>query len=161
MRQLLTVVTLAICMASCAKRVPEPAGLPPGVPHVSWIIMYGDRDNADAEFACQSTGPRECVLPVSRPEARVFSDVHLYFHGVGRETTYRGTFRLEFLNGGDATQHDFTVETIVRGDREISNHAVTGIVTSKPGRYTFRVTVDAMITGASTPIHEDVPVQVE
>lgn len=161
MKQMLTLVILAMGMASCGTRIPKPAGLPPGVPHVSWIIMHGDRENPDTEFACQSTGPRECVLPVSRPDARVFSDVHLYFHGVGRETTYRGTFRLEFLGDGDSTRRDFPVETVVRGDEKIANHAVTGIVTAKPGAYTFRLAIEASVAGGSTPIHEDVAVQVQ
>lgn len=155
MRGLLISAILAMAATGCMRRAPTPAGLPPGVPHVSWIIMHGDGDNPDAEFACQSTGPRECVLPASRPESRVFSDVHLYFHGAGRETTYLGSYRAEFFNA----PRDSPIRTTVRGEKEIANHSVVGIVTEKPGDYRLRLAMDAT-PGGSTPIREDVPVQV-
>ena len=151
----LVFVTLVAAMTGCAKRAPEPVGLAPGVPHVSWIIMHGDSDNPDAEFACQSTGPRECVLPASRPDARVLSDVHLYFHGAGRETTYLGSYRAEFFNA----PRDSPIRTTVRGEERIANHSVVGIVTERPGDYRLRLAMDATSAG-STPIREDVPVQV-
>ena len=161
MRLLITGLSLIVAAAGCVKRVPEPVGLPPGTPHVSWIIMHGDRDNPDAEFACQSTGPRECVLPASRTDARTFSDVHLYFHGAGRETTYLGTYRPEFFNDGDNSSHEFPIRTIVKGEEQIANHSLTGIVTARPGTYVLRLAVDAKTAAGSTPIREDVPVRVQ
>ena len=44
----------AVTSTTCAKRVPEPTNVAPGTPHVTWVLMCGDRDNADNEFACQS-----------------------------------------------------------------------------------------------------------
>jgi len=90
MRQLpLIVATAAVVLTSaCAKRVPEPVGVAPGTPHISWIIMSGDRDNPDQEFVCQSDPRNDCVVPVSRPDAQVFADVHFYYHGAGAETKY-------------------------------------------------------------------------
>jgi hypothetical protein len=161
MRRVFTLLALAISIASCAKHIPEPIGLPAGTPHISWIIMHGDRDNPDAEFACQSTGPRECVLPVSRPETRVFSDVHLYLHGAGPETSYLGTYRVEFFNDGDSSIRDFQIRTTVRGNEAIGNHSITGIVTAKPGRYLLSIAVDATTSTGSTAIHENIPVQVQ
>jgi hypothetical protein len=160
MRQLLACLALIVTIASCAKRIPEPVGVPRGVPHVSWIIMHGDRDNPDAEFACQSTGPRECVLPASRLETRVFTDIHLYFHGAGKETTYLGSYRPEFLNDGDDSHHEFPIRATVKGEEQIGNHSVTGIVTSKPGRYSLRLALDATTVAGSTSIQEEVLVQV-
>ena len=160
MRQLPLCLALTLTVASCAIRVPEPVGLPPGVPHISWIIMHGDRDNPDAEFACQSTGPRECVIPASRSDARVFSDVHLYFHGAGKETTYLGSYRPDFFNDGDSL-HEFPIRTTVKGNEQIANHSVTGIVTTKPGRYALHLAVDATTDGGSTPIREEVAVRVQ
>ena len=52
--------------------------------HMSWVIMHGDRNNPDVEFACQSTDPTDCVVPASRPDAVVFSDTHVYYHGASR-----------------------------------------------------------------------------
>ena len=155
MLRLLAYAVVVAAMSGCARGAPKPVGLPPGTPHVSWIIMHGDSDNPDAEFACQSTGPRECVLPASRPDARVLSDVHLYFHGAGRETTYLGSYRAEFFNA----PRDSPIRTTVRGEEQIVNHSVVGIVTETPGDYQLRLTMDATST-SSTPIREDVPVQV-
>jgi hypothetical protein len=122
--------------------------------------MHGDRDNPDAEFACQSTGPRECVLPASRSETRVFSNVHLYFHGAGKETTYVGSYRPEFLDSGDASPHEFPVRTTVNGEKEIVNQSLIGIVTTKPGAYVLRLAVEGSTGGGSTPIREEIPVRV-
>ena len=57
----------------------------PGTPHVSWVIMYGDVETPDREFACQSEPRTECIVPASRPDNKVFSDVHIYYHGAGDE----------------------------------------------------------------------------
>jgi hypothetical protein len=39
----LTVVILAAALTStCANRVPESVGVPPGTPHISWVLI-GDR----------------------------------------------------------------------------------------------------------------------
>jgi hypothetical protein len=81
----------AVLNSTCAKRAPEPAGVVRGTPHISWIIMSGDRDNPDQEFVCQSDPRNDCVLPVSRPDTQVFSDVHFYYHGAGAETKYTGS----------------------------------------------------------------------
>jgi hypothetical protein len=148
-------------MTSCARRVPEPAGLPPGVPHISWTIMHGDRDNPDAQFACQSTGPQQCVVPASRPESRTFSDVHLYLHGAGRETTYVGNYRIEFFDDGDRVVQDSPIRTTVHGEEEIANHSITGIVTTKPGTYTLRLALNATTGAGSTPIREEIHVLVQ
>ena len=161
MRRLFTCAAVAAAIVGCAKRAPEPVGVPAGVPHVSWIIMHGDRENPDADFACQSTGPRTCVLPASRTDARVFSDVHLYFHGAGSDTTYRGTYSVDFLNEGNAAAQTFPIQTNVKGDEEIANHTLTGIVTAKPGTYVLRLALDATTATGSTPIREDVPVRVQ
>ena len=161
MRQLLSGLALILTIASCATRVPRPAGVPPGVPHISWIIMHGDGDNPDAEFACQSTGPRDCVLPASRSETRVFSNVHLYFHGAGPETTYVGSYRPEFLDSGDASPHEFPLKTTVKGEEQIVNQSLIGVVTTKPGTYVLRLAVEAATGGGSTPIREEIPVRVQ
>jgi len=99
-RQFVVVAVAAVVTSTCAKRVPEPANVAPGTPHITWVLMYGDRNNADDEFACQSEPKTECVIPASRPDAQSFADVHFYFHGAGDETKYEGTTSIGFLQGG-------------------------------------------------------------
>ncbi len=82
MRSQSLLVAIAISMLSgCGARVPEPHVSMPGIPHISWVIMSGDRDNPDREFVCQSEPRAECVVQVSWPDSRVLSDVHIYYHG--------------------------------------------------------------------------------
>lgn len=121
-------------------------GVAPGTPHISWVLMYGDRDTADREFACQSEPRSDCVLPVSRPDAQVLSDIHLYFHGVGGETKYEGTKNLSYLQGSPES-HISRVSVTATKNESITNESVTGIVTSTPGRYTVTLSVTATVSG--------------
>src|SRR5258708_3614498 len=94
----LTVVTLVASIGSaCAQRVPGSAGVAPGTPHISWVLMFGDRDNADREFACQSEPKSECIVRASTPADQVYSDIHFYYHGTGADTKYEGTKSLSYL----------------------------------------------------------------
>ncbi len=152
------VATIAAVLGStCAKRVPEPTGFAPGTPHISWIIMHGDSDNPDREFVCQSDPRNECVIPVSRPDEQVFSDVHFYYHGAGAETKYTGSIDIGFFQGA-ADSHKVQANTIVKKTEKIMPHSVTGIVTSTPGTYalTFALEATATDTGKSQPIREQV-----
>jgi hypothetical protein len=97
-----TIFSVAMAMmagSGCARRVPQPAVKTPGEPLVSWIIMFGDQDNPDREFACQSHPLTECAMPPSRPDAQVVSEVHFYYHGVPTDTNYSGVNRIGFFQG--------------------------------------------------------------
>jgi len=125
--------------------------------------MYGDRDTPDREFACQSTGPRECSLPATRnSNDPVFSHVHLYFHGAGSSTKYSGTFRVEFFDSGGEAPRDSPVNITVSGEEKIGNHSVTGIVTPTPGRYRVVLRLAASKgSGENTmTINDEIPVEV-
>ena len=157
------VVTAAAVLAStCAKRPPQPSGVAPGVPYVSWVIMSGDRDNPDQEFVCQSDPRTDCVMPVSRADAQVFSDVHFYYHGAGAETKYTGSIDVGFFQGSPATRQ-IQANTTVPKTEKIMNHSVTGIVTATPGSHPVRFALVATVTGSATgqPIQADVPVLVK
>ena len=109
----------AVFTLGCATRVPRPAGVPPGAAYVTWIIMSGNRDNPDQDFVCQSDRKDECVIPVSRPDAQVFSDVHFYYHAERADTTYAGSMEVGFFQGPigiaiDRRQHDGQEERIHR-----------------------------------------------
>ena len=160
--RLFALTLVALFGSSCAKRVPEPTGVAPGTPHISWVLMYGDRDTADREFACESEPRTECVLPVSKPDALVYSDMHLYYHGVGGETKYEGTKNLSYLQGS-SDSHLLRVHITATKNESITNESVTGIVTSTPGTYTVTVAVMATVTatGKEYPIQESFQVIVK
>ena len=158
-----SVVILAVALTStCAKSVPEPASVPPGTPHVSWVLMYGDRDNADREFACQSDPRTDCVLPASKPDAQVFSDIHFYFHGAGAETRYEGTINIGYLQGAPDSHTSRTTITVQKNG-SITNSSTTGIVTSTPGSYAVTISETATIkdTGKTQAIQEPIRVIVK
>jgi hypothetical protein len=152
----------AVLTSTCARRAPRQAGIAPGTPYVSWIIMSGDRDNPDREFVCQSDPRNDCVVPVSRPDAQVFSHVYFYYRGAGAETKYTGSINIGFFQGSRAS-HDVQANITVRKDESIANQSVTGIVTSTAGRYAIASALVATSTdtGTSQPIRLEVPVVVK
>jgi hypothetical protein len=156
----LTLVTFY--SSACANRVPEPSGIAPGTPHISWVLMYGDRDTADREFACQSDPRTECVLPASNPDAQVFSDIHFYFHGAGSETRYEGTIDKGYLQGAPDS-HTSQTSITVQKNESITNSSTTGIVTSTPGTYAVSISLTATVkeTGATRSIRESIQVIVK
>ena len=152
----------AVLNSTCAKRPPEAPGVARGTPHVTWIIMSGDRDNPDQEFVCQSDLRNDCVLPVSTPDEQVFSDVHLYYHGAGAETKYTGSVDIGFFQGAPDS-HKVQPTITVKKTESITNPSVTGIVTSTPGTHalTFDLVATLTDTGKSQPIRERVPAVVK
>ena len=122
----LIVFLAATMLSACARRVPEPAITTPGVPHVSWVIMSGDRDNPDREFVCQSEPRTDCVVPASRPDSRVLSDVHIYYHGAGAETRYEGSIQIGFFDGSPAA-HTVRTNMLVKKTESIMNQSVSDI----------------------------------
>lgn len=160
-----SICVLACCgvvvSAGCARRVPEPSGVAPGVPHISWVIMSGDRDNPDQDFVCQSDPRNDCVVPASRPDAQVFSDVHFYFHGAGPDTKYTGTIQVGFFRDANDS-HAVQTNITVKKNESITNQSVTNIVTATPGTYVMKIelTATSAQTGQSQPIREEVPIVV-
>jgi len=156
------VAALAAAFTSaCARSAPKPIGGAPGTPHVSWIIMSGDRDNPDQEFVCQSNPRNDCVLPVSRPDAQVFSDIHFYYHGAGAETKYAGSIDIGFFQGSTQS-HTAQTDMTVKKSGSIANQSVTGIVAATAGTYavTFALAATVSDTGKSQPIRDSVQVVV-
>ena len=160
-RSLVALISVA-GLVGCGTRVPEPAVNMPGTPHVSWIIMSGDSDNADREFVCQSEPRTECVIPVSSLDDPVFSDVHVYYHGAGEETRYTGTIQVGFFKGSAAVP-TLKADIAVKKSESIMNQSVNGIVTSTPGMYSLDFNVAATVTDTkkSQPIREQVRVVVK
>ena len=123
--------------------------------------MSGDRENPDRDFVCQSNPRNDCVVPASKLDEQVFSDVHIYYHGAGTETKYLGSFEVGFFQGSAASR-TVTTDITVRKMGAIANQSVTGIVTSTPGAY--EITFELMASAdakASQPIQEGLQVVVK
>ena len=144
-RRLCCLVMISACaliVADCAKRIPEPAGGHTGVPHIGWVIMSGDAENPDRDFACQSNPRSECVLPVDRPEARVMGHVHVYYHAASTETKYSGSIRIGFFDQA----HEINPSITVNPGASPGNESTTDFVASRPGTYTMTMAVIATST---------------
>jgi len=156
---MLTVVLLAT--SACARTVPRPADVAPGSPYITWIIMHGDSDNPDREFACQSTPRSDCVLPASTQAEPVFSHVYLYYHGAGAETAYAGTVQIGFFRGATPASASKTNITVKKNE-SITNQSTTGIVTNTPGTYALTIAFEATVDkGTARPVREEVSVSVK
>jgi hypothetical protein len=155
-------VLISAVLGACGKRIPEPKGIVPGTPHISWVIMNGDAENPDQDFVCQSDPPNDCVVPASRPDAQVFSDVHFYYHGAGSETKYEGPIEIGHFQGSRES-HTTQTKITVKKDESITNQSVTGIVTSMPGTYAIKFSLVATVadTGKTQPIQDSVPIVVK
>jgi hypothetical protein len=158
-------VTIAIAASlttACAKHIPQPTGVTPGTPRISWVIMSGDRDNPDQDFVCQSDPRSVCVVPASRPDAQTFSHVHVYYHGAGAETKYTGSIDIGFFQGDPAARTIQANMAVAKAD-DVKTQSVTGIVTSTPGRYAVKFEVGAVVTDTKVtrPIREQIPIAVQ
>ncbi len=158
---LLVFAGINVLVVACAKGVPEPPSLERGVPHVSWVIMYGDRDTPDREFACQSNPRNDCVIPASRPDEQVFSDVHFYYHGAGSQTAFTGTVNIGFFRDSPNSGR-LSVNAKAEKAESIANQSILGIVSSKPGTYELTIDVVGTVggTGTSQPVQEKTVVTV-
>jgi hypothetical protein len=143
----------------CAERMPP---RPPGAPNaavVGWVLMTGDRENPDQEYVCQSSPRDECVMPVSRPDRRVYAHVHLYFHPHTADVRYTGSVHIGFFESPAEVKPDVAVKA--RGP--VGNHSVTGIVTSMPGQHPMTIAIAATpaAAGSAQQIREQVAVLVK
>jgi hypothetical protein len=98
------------------------------------------------------------MMPVSRPDRRVYAHVHLYFHPAGVETRYTGSVQIGFFESATEVKPDVAV----KAGGPVGNHSVTGIVTDAPGQRTLTIAVVATPTasGSTQQIREQVPVLV-
>jgi len=160
-RLFILAAAVGLLTTTCATRVPRPANVTPGMPNVTWVLMYGDRDNPDQEFACQSAPRTDCVLPASRADAESFSDIHFYYHGAGGRTHYEGTRNIGFfqVSGSFTSRIDVTVEK----NQSLTNQSVSGIVTPMPGTYmvTLALTATLTDTGKTMPVQETIQITVK
>jgi len=153
-----------LIVVSCARSIPKPkpVAAAPGTPSVTWVVMSGDRENPDQDFVCQSDSPGECVVPASRPDEQVFSDVHVYYHGADTDIKYVGAVRIGFFRRSSDTEQIDTNLTVKKGE-PIGNQSVVGIVTDVPGSYeiAFNLTAESIPPGNKREIRERLSVVVK
>jgi len=152
---------VSVLTTACATHVPRPANMTPGTPNVTWVLMFGDSDNPDREFACQSGAQTDCMLPASRPNDEVFSDIHFYYHGTGGDTRYEGTRDIGYLQV--TGRYTSPIDVSVGKDESIINQSVTGIVTSMPGTYSITLSLTATManTRKTVPVREMIHITVK
>jgi hypothetical protein len=155
-------IGIALIGSSCSRGIPKPAAVVPGTPSVTWVVMSGDRENPDRDFVCQSDSPGRCVVPVSRPDEQVFSDVHVYYHGADTDITYVGAIRIGFFRRSSDTDQIQTNLTVKRGE-PLGNQSVVGIVTDVPGSYeiAFNLSAESVPPGKSREIRQRLPIVVK
>ena len=142
------VVTMAVLSAAgCGTRIPEPIGGPPGSPRVGWVIMSGDVDTPDRDYACQSIDQTPCVVPASGAGARTFGHAHFYYHPASVETKYTGSIRIGFF-GGSSGPHELKPNFAVKPGERPFNQSVMDSITTKPG--TYEMTIDVVATAVPT-----------
>jgi hypothetical protein len=157
----LMLLVAASMLSGCGRHVPGPATAMPGTPYVSWVIMHGDIDNPDREFACQSEPRTECVVPASRPDDQVLSEIYVYYHGAGAETKYAGSIQIGFF-GRTAAGHTLKTDIAVKKTERIANQSVSDIVSATPGNYSVDFDLVATMTDTKKvlPIREKISVVV-
>ncbi len=144
-------------VSGCGKRLPEPIGGHTGSPHIGWVIMSGDVENPDRDFACQSEPRTECVIPADKPEARVLGDVHLYYHAAAVETKYTGAIQIGHFD----RPHAINPSIVVSPGSTPASQSVSDFVSRVPGTYTMSIDIIATSkTGERLNIREDIRVVV-
>jgi hypothetical protein len=148
---LLVAAAGVVAAAGCGMRAPRSADVAPGTPHVTWVMMAGDRENPDRDYVCQSDPRDPCVMPASRSGEPTFSHVYFYYHPAPAPVTYTGTIRIGFFDGGAPSQEVKPMVTVMPGGR-LGNSTAMGIVSSQPGSY--GVTFDLAATSNARVVRQ-------
>jgi hypothetical protein len=140
--------------------VPEPSPHPEDVPHISWEIETGTAANKHATVACRSEPRTRCIVPASTIGQQSFATVHVYYHSTRSDTKYAGSVLIGFFGGPDNGHELKPALTVKANSRPISS-AVTDVVTTKPGRYSVRISLLATEgSGRSQTLRDDIDVEV-
>ena len=151
----------ALCSAACGGRGTVHTAPDESRPHITWEISIGG-EFGDATVVCGSAKPAaRCILPTSTSSRPTLSSLHLYLHAAKQQTNYLGAWRAPFLQGWTARDYRDVSGTVKAGADPFAVN-VSGIVTDKPGTYTFSVLLDGAQEGvpSGNRIVLDVPVEV-
>lgn len=140
---------LALSSVACGGHAPLHTGPDDPRPHVSWELRSGG-EFGDTEFVCGSAKPGgPCTLIASSSDQPRLIALHVYLHAAERQTNYIGAWRAPFLQGW--TEKDYReVSGAVRPGDDPHKVSVSGIVTDRPGTYSFSVLLDAAQEGIPT-----------
>ena len=130
-------------------------------PHVSWEIRTGGT-TGDDDLVCASSEPSPtCVLTASTKETPTLTTVHLFLHAAAQPTTYKGVMRVPFIVGSDQKAGAAVSASVDPGSKP-EGTTVSGLVTSKLGRYALTISLDATQPGTGKPqrIAQEIPVTV-
>jgi hypothetical protein len=161
-RAIVTCCLLSALSAACAAHHPTHVAPDESQPHITWEIRSGG-DLGDEILMCGSPEPsRQCVLSASAERNGRPVTVHLYLHAAARQTSYLGVMHVPFLQGDEGHKGYDVSATVAPGSQPVGS-TVSGLVTSKAGEYTFRVSLDTRQTGLATspPIQQQVSVLVK
>jgi hypothetical protein len=147
---------MVLCLG-CAGRLAPPAAGPPSAPRASWIIRSGSPDDREREI-CRSDQATPCTLEASSTGHQQIATASVYLYAAQDKTTYRGAFLANFLQGSRESQVDYVIEP-----RKLpTGQTKSGLVTSQPGQYEFRIALLAEVPGHMDPhqFSEVIPVRV-
>jgi hypothetical protein len=131
-------------------------------PHISWEIRTGGT-TGDDDLVCASSQPSPaCVLAASTKDTPVLTTVQLFLHAAAQPTTYKGVMRVPFIAGSGQKAGGEVNDSVPPGSQPVGM-TVSGLVTSKPGRYALTISLDATQAGTATPqrIAQETPVTVK
>ena len=128
-------------LIGCAEHVPEPILVPQGVPHISWEIQRGTRDNPDQDFVCHSDPRTDCVVAVTSAKEDVFATVHVYYHPGATPIRYTGSIEVGFFD----ESHTFRPNATVQPGGKPTGQTIADRVTKTPGVYDVRLEVVATV----------------
>jgi hypothetical protein len=131
-------------------------------PHISWEIRTGST-TGDDDLVCASSQPSPvCVLAASTKETSALATVHLFLHAAAQPTIYKGGMRVPFISGSGQNNGTEVSADVAPGSQPVGT-TVSGLVTSKPGRYALTISLDATQPGTSTPLRvaQEIPVTVK
>ena len=140
------VVVGLVSSLGCATRQAPPASGPPTEPRASWIIRTGAPDTREREI-CRSDQAAPCTIEASASGRQLIATVSVYLYAAQEKTTYHGAFLANFLQGSRESQVDYVIEP-----RKLpTSQTKSGIVTSQPGQYEFRIALLAEVPGRADP----------
>ena len=130
-------------------------------PHITWEIRTGG-EFGEAQLVCGSERPAAACGLTATGEGRPTPVIlRLYLHPTPIQTNYVGAWRAPFLQGWTARDYrDVSGSVPAGGDPYVVS--VSGLVTDKPGSYSFNVLLDGAREGVptGTRITLDIPVVV-